>query len=139
MGRNGSYTDPIPGFWLYWFIDRDAGTRLSLARRSGYQFVSHDEVLLNDNIVTGNDDLGGHVRKFSKEVIDGKPVYQYLMKKPLWFKQKHDDQFELIHIRQEEEITRGRASTNPKDAQYRPGEMPGSVLPKIEREAKLYR
>jgi hypothetical protein len=139
MGRNGSYEDPIPGFKLYWFIDRDSGTRLSLARRSGYEFVSNEEVVLNDNIVSGNDDLGGHVRKFSKEVLDSKPVYLYLMKKPKWLADRHADDFEKIHVRQEAELRAGRISTNAKDGQYRPGQIPGSNLPKIESDTKLYR
>lgn len=130
MGQNGSFTDPIPGFYLYWFIDRGDG-RLQMAKRSGYEFVDYDEVVMNEDIVTGNDDLGGHVRKFAKEVLDGKPVYQYLMKKPLWLKAKHDEQLEMVHIKQEEAIMAGRVSKKKEDAQYARGDIPGSQLPKI--------
>ena len=146
MGLNGSYTDPIPGFKLYWF-DAKNGVRIAMAQRSGYTFVEKHEVLLNDGL-EGSDDLGTHVRKignvFGGETDDGKPQYMYLMKKPLWLVDKHNVQMESVNQKYEDMLRRGLVSKNPQqDRQFAAGSeialKTRSNLPGISIESKLYR
>jgi hypothetical protein len=139
FGKNGSATDPLPGFRLYWFNDtQGSGVRISQAKRSGYEFVTNDEVLLNDSKVSGSDDLGTNVRKIVGQAGD-KPLYAYLMKKPLWLHEKHQAEHEKVHQRQEQALRQGRVSDKRDDRQYAPGQVPGSNLPPIELDTKNYR
>lgn len=141
MGRNGSVTDPIPGFYLYWFND-DGGTgiRIMKAKRSGYEFVQRDEVLLNDGLVDGSDAAGDHVRKVVGS-IGNQPLYAYLMKKPTWIKEAHDLEMRKVNDAVMEQIRRGRVPKTDADArQFARQDLPQqSNLPPIETNTKLYR
>jgi hypothetical protein len=108
------------------------------ARRSGYEFVDRDEVLLNDTLV-GDDAAGNHVRKVV-EVINNIPVYAYLMKKPRHIAEAHDLEFSRVNDRIEEMVRRGRVTKNQeRDQQYTKRDEPRSSLPDIEINQKLYR
>lgn len=136
LGKDGTPTDPIPGYHLYWMNDVDI--RIARAQRSGYEFVERDEVLLNDGLVSGDDVAGNHVRKLVG-AIDGKPLYAYLMKKPLWIKQAHDLEYAKVNDRVEEMVKRGQLSKNPQDAkQYVNDGRSPSNLPRNDSETKLY-
>lgn len=77
----------MPGYHLYWM--RGTADRIAQAQRAGYEFVSEDEVSLNQSLVggdakvSGNTDLGSRVsviaggRDFDGH---GNPVRLYLMK-----------------------------------------------------------
>ena len=146
MGLNGSMTDPIPGYKLYWF-DAKNGVRIAMAQRSGYTFVEKHEVLLNDGL-EGSDDLGTHVRKigniFGGDTEDGKPQYMYLMKKPLWLVDKHNIQMEAVNNKYEQMLKSGQISrNNAQDRQFAGGSdvarSEHSKLPSIDIQSKLYR
>jgi len=132
MGKNGSFTDPIPGYKLYWF-DAKNGIRIQMALRSGYTFVEKDEVLLNEGL-EGSDDLGTHVRKigniYGGETDDGLPQYMYLMKKPLWLVDKHNTEMERVNQKYEEMLRNGLISKNPQQDRQFAG---GSDLARAER------
>jgi len=137
FSKGGDPQNPIPGYRTYWIVDRDQGSRLTQARMSGWEYVNDNEVVLNEG--QSSDDTGGHVRRWSKETgPNGQPIYMYLMKKPLWLQEVHDQQREKIHDAIEAKIKGGMKSSRPGDAQYSPGEVAGSKLPRVEIEPKLY-
>lgn len=132
FGRNGSNTDPIPGYRLYWFLDRDnSGTRLHQAKMSGWEFVQRDEVSINDvSAIQGNTDLGSQVRVFGGS-FNQQPIYHYLMKKPQWLDQQHQAEREAYHDKIEGLLRKGKYNAKAEDKQYTAEEMPGSALPPI--------
>src|SRR5437660_56501 len=59
FATDGTSNDPVPGYRTYWFSDKDGGTRLKLAQRSGWEFVKEDEVMVSDaGLFNVNNDLG---------------------------------------------------------------------------------
>lgn len=84
----------IPGHVLYWFADR-AG-RVNWALRVGYEFVSEEEVQLNNRLVgsdtklDGNNDMGTRVSVHGGEAERGGSERLYLMKikKEWWSKDR---------------------------------------------------
>lgn len=76
----------IPGYVLYWM--RGTATRIAQAQRAGYEFVSEDEVRLNnvtlggDARADGNTDMGTRVSVVTGDEVgrDGQPVRLILMK-----------------------------------------------------------
>lgn len=81
---------PIPGYVLYWFADRPG--RIARAQRGGYEFVSPEEVKVNnfglaeDVSKSGNTDLGSRVSLHGGVAESGGSERLYLMKikKDLW-------------------------------------------------------
>lgn len=77
----------IPGYYLRWFT----GTpdRLAQAERAGFEFVSPEEVQLNNVSIggaagkDGNTDLGSRVSVANGDTIDGQAVRLYLMKQKM--------------------------------------------------------
>lgn len=136
LSKDGDWQDPIPGFYLYWMNDTDI--RINRAKRSGYEHVSRDEVMLSESLTDGNDVAGNHVRK-QVGAIDGKPLYAYLMKKPLWIKQAHDLEYNKVNDRVEEMVRRGQLSKNPGEVKQfvNDGRTPTAV-PQIQSDSKLY-
>ena len=133
---DGTPNNPIPGFHLYWMNDVDI--RISKALRSGYQFVERDEVLLSDSLSSGDDVAGNHVRKLV-ESRGEKPVYAYLMKKPLWIKEAHDLEYSKVNDRLEQMVRRGQLSQNPQDVKQYVNDGRGpSNLPQNVIDSKLY-
>lgn len=79
---------PIPGYHLYWFADRN----VARAIQAGYEFVEDREVPLNQlNVATsrdisGNSDLGSHVRVIGGTAEGGGVEHLTLMKiKEEWY------------------------------------------------------
>lgn len=78
---------PIPGFHLHWFRSWEPG-RIQRAQRAGYEFVSWDEVELNntdfggESAASGNTDLGSGVSLVTGDGLDqsGQPARLVLMK-----------------------------------------------------------
>lgn len=75
----------IPGYVLYWM--RGTPDRIAQAQRAGYDFVSEDEVTLNnrdlggDATVSGSTDMGSRVSVIAGGMgDDGQPVRLILMK-----------------------------------------------------------
>lgn len=76
----------IPGYHLHWFL----GTpdRIQRAEQGGYEFVSDEEIAVNnrdlggDTASSGNTDLGGRVSVVSGDEVgkDGQPTRLVLMK-----------------------------------------------------------
>ena len=138
MGRNGSITDPIPGYKLYWFTDADgSGVRIQMAKQSRYEHVLTSEVFCNDTGIGGIDDVGGKVRKLAN-IHSGsageKPIYQWLMKKPKWIADKHDADMQAVLDRQHAALRSGVVpGQRAEDRQYAPVSAP------IEINSKLYR
>ncbi len=139
MGKNGSTTDPIPGYRLYWFNDPGGtGIRISQATLSGWEFVDNDDVMLTENLV-GNNDLGSHVSKIVNPNVTP-PTRAYLMKKPRWLDDQHMAERDQIHQRQEAALRAGTLGRKPEDKQYAPHEMSGHTsLPPIEISSTLSR
>ena len=138
-GLNGSSTDPIPGYRLYWFNDvAGTGVRLNQAKLSGWEFVSKDEVALNENLVPGNNDLGSNVCKVVNPNVTP-PTRAWLMKKPRWLDEAHSAEREKIHERIESALKRGTLSRKPENRQYVAGEQSGSTLPPIDISSNVYR
>lgn len=86
------YVPPIPGYHLHWF--RGTADRIHRALQAGYEYVSQDEVALNnldlggESAAAGNTDMGSRVSVISGEEIgrDNQPVQLILMKlrEELW-------------------------------------------------------
>ena len=139
-GLNGSTTDPIPGYRLYWFNDHGgSGVRINQARTSGWEFVKNDEIALTENLVGGNIDPGSNVCKIvNPHAVP--PMKAYLMKKPLWLNDAHMAQREQQHRKIEEALALGRVpDAKPSDRQYSRRDDPTSSLPKIDISSHLYR
>lgn len=132
FGLNGDNKDPIPGFRLYWFLDREnSGARMHQARMSGWEYVMKDEVSVNDtSAIQGNSDLGSQVRVFGGS-FNNQPIYHYLMKKPVWLDQVHQGEMQAHLDKVEGHLRRGKLDAKPEDRQYTAEEMPGSALPPI--------
>jgi len=141
FSKSGDPNDPIPGYRTFWAVDRDQGSRIGLLKRSGWEHVRCDEVLMNEG--QGSDDAAGNVRKWSKETgPNGNPYYMYLLKKPLWLQKIHDadpNSSDSINNRVEAQIKGGNVSSKPEDKQYAAGQVPGSTMPPIDISSKLYR
>ena len=79
----------IPGYYLRWF--RGTSVRLAQAERAGFEFVSPEEVELNnhdlggDAVSSGSTDLGTRVSIIEGSEVDGsgQAVRMYLMKQKL--------------------------------------------------------
>ena len=127
IGRNGSEKDPIPGYRLYWF--NDIGPRIAQAKQSGWELVNRDEVILNENLVPGNNDLGTAVSKVVNPNLNP-PTRAFLMKKPNWLDQQHQAEREQVHQRTESALKAGTLGARPENRQYTA--QAGSSLPKIE-------
>jgi hypothetical protein len=133
FGKNGDSSDPIPGYRLYWFLDRDGtGSRMFQAKMSGWEYVQYDEVAVNDtSAMAGNTDLGSQVRVFGGTAGNNAPVYHYLMKKPVWLDQLHQGEMQAHLDKVEGMLRRGKLDAKAENRQYTADEMPGSVLPPI--------
>jgi hypothetical protein len=74
--------DEIPGFHLYWFLE----SNVPRALQGGYEFVDSDEVPLHqrgvatDSTISGNADLGSHIKLVAGIGDGGRAEYQILMK-----------------------------------------------------------
>jgi hypothetical protein len=138
FGKNGSTTDPIPGYRLYWFTDTgNTGVRINQARVSGWELVNKDEIALQENVVPGNNDLGTHVRK----VVDARtspPQYGYLMKKPVWLDDLHRKQLAQENENIVNSVRSGRHSSDHAEGRYTASQVAGSTLPKIEISSKAF-
>ena len=86
----------IPGYYLRWF--RGTAQRLAQAERAGFEFVTPEEVQLNnvsmggDARKDGNTDLGSRVSVVEGGEVDGggQAVRLYLMKQKLEYKKEDD-------------------------------------------------
>lgn len=81
---------PIVGYHLHWFSD----VNVPRAIQAGYEFVDSKEVPVNqlgvatDRGISGNADLGSHVKVIGGVGEDGKPGYLTLMKiKEEWWQE----------------------------------------------------
>ena len=118
MGKNGSFTDPIPGYRLYAF--KDAGNRIQDAIVSGWTFVTKDEVFLNDQWNTPLDtDLGSHIRiPANQNDESGHPVYHVIMKKLKIHDQEDMEEFERLHDSIEQSLRAGTFNMTPGEKRY---------------------
>lgn len=144
MGKNGSFTDPIPGFRLYAFKDINGGMRISQALASGWQFVNKEEVVLNDGWNTPLDtDLGSKVRIPAEQNDEsGKPIYHYLMKKPKWLDDEHMAEREKLHDQIDASLRAGTFNMTGNERRYTAANPPvgsPSGLPPISISSKLSR
>lgn len=145
VGKDGNTQDPVPGYRTHWFVDAaNSGTRLNQAKMSGWEFITRDEVALNDGLTGGNTDLGAHVRQIAG-VDNGVPFYMYAMKKPLWLEAEHQAEYAQKAIAPiKEALVKGRLpGSKPEDRQYAAGDevavMTRSGLPPISIGSKTYR
>lgn len=76
---------PIPGYQLFWILGKP--DRIAQAQAAFYEFVSMDEVNVNDRRVgadleSGSTDLGSRVSVVAGDELDhsGQPIRLYLMK-----------------------------------------------------------
>lgn len=81
---------PIAGYHLHWFTDAN----VPRAIQAGYEFVDSKEVPVNQlgvatsRSISGNADLGSHVKVIGGVGEDGKPSYLTLMKlKEEWWQE----------------------------------------------------
>jgi hypothetical protein len=124
FGRPGSDPkDPVPGFQLYWFDDIEGGLIIQQAKASGWVMVEKEEVALNDaNTSPGNNDLGGHVRRWVSQGPDGSAIYSYLMKKPNWLHDLHtngpDSLEQRVHLQIEAQLRAGTYGARAEDRRY---------------------
>lgn len=138
MGANGSFEDPIPGYRLYWFNDiGGTGVRIGQAKLSGWEMVDKAEILLTENVV-GNNDLGSHVSKVVNPNLTP-PTKAYLMKKPKWLDQRHQDEREVMHQRIDRALRSGKLGSKPENRQYTKADDPSSSLPDIDISSNLYK
>lgn len=136
FGANGSNTDPIPGWRLYWM--NDIGDRINRARQSGWEFVMKDEIALQENLVPGNNDLGTQVRKVVNPNLIP-PTVAYLMKKPADLDALHQAEIQEVNNRNEAALRQGRVNAQAGDGRYVAGDVQNSLLPKIEISRNLNR
>lgn len=140
-GLNGSTTDPLPGFVLYWFND-DGGTgiRPRQAQMSGWEFVKKDEVALTEGIVDGNVSLGSNVTYIVNPRATP-PTRAYLMKKPLWLHEQHmADRERNTNQKIEQALALGKVtSASPQDRQYSKRDDPTSNLAPINISSHIVR
>ncbi len=128
--------NPIPGFKLRWFNDVEGGQRVTRARMSGWEFVSKDEVALNEAPTSpGNTDVGDKVSMWVMQGNNGSAINAYLMKIPLALWQSYQDEHEKVHVRVEERLKGGALG----DGQYAGGTQKGSLLPPIKITSGLSR
>jgi len=80
----------VPGFHLHWFVDKN----VPRAIQGGYEFVNADEVAINavnvgtSSNMSGNADLGNHVKVIAGTGEDGKSEHLNLMKiREEWWKE----------------------------------------------------
>lgn len=145
MGKNGSFTDPIPGFRLYAFLDVQGGIRISQALQSGWQFVENDEIVLSDAWNTPqNTDLGSHVRIPANQVDEkGNPVYHYIMKQPLALAEEFAlEREQKVHAPIEQALREGAFNMSANERRYTAANPPvgsPSGLPPITISSKLSR
>lgn len=72
----------IPGYWLYWFIDRNVPKAID----AGYEFVDVGEIPLtqhnpgNSKDIDGNMDMGTRVTQIGGKGENGQPEHLILMK-----------------------------------------------------------
>lgn len=86
----------IPGYHLRWL--RGTPARLAQAQNAGFEFVSEDEISLNnvalggDATKAGNSDMGSRVSVIEGGDTDGQgqAVRMYLMKQKIEYKQEDD-------------------------------------------------
>lgn len=129
---SGDPNNPFPGFYAYWFNDIEGGARIGAALKTGYVFVKRSECVLGDDPTWGkNTDLGDNVKEFVENGPGGAPTYAYLMKKPLWLHELHENEPESrenrIHARVESELRSGTLNQSPGDGRYTPGNMPAGM------------
>ena len=111
----------IPGYYLRWF--RGTPARLAQAERAGFEYVSDDDIQLNnvtlggDALKDGNTDLGSRVSVVEGSEVDGggNAIRLYLMKQKLEYKQEDDALIEQ----------RNDATADALTAQYRKGTVGG--------------
>lgn len=118
MGKNGSFTDPIPGYRLYAF--KDVGNRVQDALISGWTFVQKEEVFLNDQWNTPLDtDLGSHIRiPANQNDESGHPVYHVIMKKLKIHDEEDMAEFERLHDSIEQSLRAGTFNMTPGEKRY---------------------
>lgn len=136
----------IPGYVLYWM--RGTPSRIAQAQRAGYEFVSEDEVSLNnvslgsDPVQSGNTDMGSRVSVVSGDEVgrDGQPVRLILMKiKKEWW----DEGQKVLADRSEKTAAAFRSGLVGQDTatghtldfsnRYMKGKIPDLFKPKIRR------
>lgn len=72
----------LPGYYLYWMLE----SNVPRAQAAGYEFVLQDDLPVNqrgvgtDSQISGNADLGSHVRVVAGLGPAGEPEYHVLMK-----------------------------------------------------------
>jgi len=111
-----SVSNEIPGYRLYWFNDYPG--RIEAAEAAGYEFVTNQEVKINDFVTVGNADLGSKVKRLVGKNEDGSPLYAYLMKIRLeWFE---EDQRELQAQIDRTDSSIRRGTLSPAEYQYVP-------------------
>ena len=119
---------PIPGHELYWFDDKE--NYVSLALRSGYRFVTNEEVAMNDSPTSGgNTALDEKVRQVVSWSGDA-PVYAYLMAIPeeLYRNQKEGPgSIEEHHQELERQLSMGTYRMDPNDGRYTARNMPDGM------------
>ncbi len=144
FGRDGN--EGIPGFKTRWFADEGgSGVRINMARRSGWDFVTREEVALNDSLTPLNSDLGNHVTQVvNPHAEGGKPEIGYLMKIPEdLFKSYQDEREQKVHGNIERALREGAMNRGPEARQFAAGSdiarATHSSLPNIEMGTKNYR
>ncbi len=125
------------GFRRRYFNDDKGGTNIGMALRSGWTFVERDEVQLNAAVTPRNTDLGSKVSLWVGTDADGSPMHAYLMEKPQWLCDKHDNDpggREAYHRQLEEQIMQGTLGQKAGERRYSSAhQYPGSpsTLPPI--------
>ncbi len=136
----------IPGFATRWFTDEgNSGVRINAARRSGWDFVTRDEVALNDSLTPLNTNLGDHVTMVvNPHAEGGKPELGYLMKIPQELFDRYQNEREnTVHANIEHALRAGAMNRSSEARQYSANSdiarATHSSLPGIEMGTKIYR
>ncbi len=107
------------GFRRRWFNDERNGLNIGLALKSGWTFVERVDVQLNAAASPRNADLGSHVKTFVGS--DANPMYAYLMEKPEWLCEIHENgpgSRGEEQRRREQQIAEGTIGSQPGDGRY---------------------
>ena len=80
----------LPGYYLYWHLE----SKVPQAIAAGYEFVLQDDLPVNqrgigtDTQISGNADLGSHIRTPAGIGANGEPEYHVLMKlREEWYRE----------------------------------------------------
>lgn len=107
-GRLKLKVPEIPGYYCRWVYDE--GTRIhEFTVMDDYDFVQRTEIgdHVGENSQDGNTELGSRVRVLVGKDEEGKPLYQYLLKKKLDFQREDLKKNEIARREKENALRRG--------------------------------